>query len=82
MSYMKITIFAGMAFILASGCTTANPRIVSANDLGVTYRVKTDNQDAAREAAADHCRKWNRDAQLRSVTAAEGDRSIVRFACG
>lgn len=81
MFHMKNFLFAGLAILLVSGCATANPRIIAASDQGITYRVKADNQEAARKAAEEYCGKRNRDAQLRSVTAAAGDRSIISFAC-
>ncbi|MEQ5787340.1 hypothetical protein J3454_05485 [Erythrobacter sp. NFXS35] len=81
MNKLKSIVFASSAILLASGCMTANPRIISADDRGITYRVKSDNQSAARDNADDYCQKWNRNAELRSVTGAGNDRSILTFAC-
>lgn len=73
----------GVALSLAflSGCATGAPKIVSANATEITYRVKSDNQDAARDAAIEYCSTLNRQAKLRSVTPGSNNRSIIRFSC-
>jgi len=70
------------ALLILGGCSgTPSPRVVSADALGITYRVAPDRQSEAEEAARDYCEGRGRSAQLRSVTPAENDRSRMSFAC-
>lgn len=74
-------IAASLALPLIAGCTTASPRVLSANDYSIALRVKDDNQSAARKEASNYCDDRNRDARLRSVTPTGDNRTVLTFGC-
>lgn len=77
----RTLIAASLALPLIAGCTTANPRVLSADDYSIALRVKDDNQNAARKEARDYCDDRNRDARLRSVTPTGENRTVLTFGC-
>jgi len=78
--HSKPVLFGTLAILTLVGCAPT-PRIISADNQGVTYRVKADSQAAARSAAAEYCKTRGREAQLNNVTAASNNRSILSFVC-
>ncbi|WP_126174267.1 hypothetical protein [Altericroceibacterium xinjiangense] len=73
-----------IAVLLIGGCSAFGenaPRIVSADALGITYRVAPDNQSTAVNAAKEYCQSRSRSAQLRSVTPSGDNKSTMSFAC-
>lgn len=79
--FARTFVAASLALPLVAGCTTANPRILSADDYSIALRVKDQNQSAARKEARDYCDDRNRDASLRSVTPTGNNRTVLTFGC-
>ncbi len=80
MIYIK-TLFGAVALMAVAGCASSMPRVVSANNQGITYQVKPEDQSKAESAARDYCRARNRNAELRTVTPTGGGRSTITFNC-
>ena len=69
------------ALLVAGGCSSSAPRIVSSDALGVTYRVAPDAQADAEAAASEYCQSRGRTARLQNVTPAGNNRSTMAFNC-
>lgn len=75
-------VMAAFAFSI-SGCATfqSNPVVSQADSESVTYRIKGDQLDEARDAAERHCATFDRSAFQESVSRGSGDSRIVRYLC-
>ena len=78
---MKITTSIVLIAALGlSACVATTPAIVSANEAGITIRVKANNVDAAEAEARAYCEGKGRTAVLDRVTP-DGNDATVSFYC-
>ena len=80
MKLISIGAGAVAAMALAGCASSSGPRIVSANQAGVTYRVAADNVDSAKAAAEEYCQKRGLRAVLDRVTP-DGKNAVASFYC-
>ncbi|MEE4337181.1 hypothetical protein [Erythrobacter sp.] len=75
-------VLAAFAFSI-SACATfqSNPIVSQANSESVTYRIKGNQLDEAREAAEKHCGTFDRRAFQESISRGSGDSRIVKYLC-
>lgn len=69
--------------LLISGCATfqSDPIASQANSEGVTYRIKGNQLEEAKDAAEKHCGTFNRSAFQKSISRGSGDSRIVNYSC-
>lgn len=76
---MKILPIVACALLATACATTSGPRIISANEAGITYRVKSDRVTVAEDAAKEYCRMRGRVAVLDRVSPVGKDANVSFF---
>lgn len=77
---MKKIFAASAACAALAACASSTPRILSASEVGITYRVSSNNVAKAETAAAEYCKTRGRTAVLDRVTPV-GKNSNASFFC-
>lgn len=77
---MKTVTIVACALLVSACATTNGPRIMSASENGITYRVKSDQVTVAEDAAKEYCRTRGGYAVLDRVTPV-GKYANVSFFC-
>lgn len=86
MSQLSPTPLCLAVMVSLAGCQTLrdvveDPVVVQASQTGVTLRFSEGLYDDSREAADEHCERYNRTAQLERVIPGEGNDRTAIFRC-
>lgn len=79
---MTKIIFSSVVVLGLSACASmggSSPRILSANEAGITYQVKSTKVASTESAAQEYCNSRNRNATLDRVTPVGKDSNVSYF---